>query len=271
MTIGTFTLVKNEAKWIGPHIVRLLPHVDQMVFFDGNSNDGTLEIIKHIRDSYKNGSKITLVEGRDPENLEDAYTRMFNECMWTLKTDWAWFLHPDMYWVNPGPISFPDHAIAGITHFESFAGNPGEMLFKISGRSEMWKNIYRLRNPDLGAHYFGNYGAQNEDVYFSDITGDEHVHYGPDFEKYPYPIHDSGKKFLHFSDVRDYDRRLSRMKKCLMNQGLSKEQADELAPQHPRVTLKDGGGFTFEPAKYPLDFLEVNKEFESLVRAPIHA
>ena len=101
MSIGTFTLIKNEAEWIGPHIMRILSNVDQMVFYDGNSTDGTLEIIKNIQENHADGDRITLVEKKDPANLKGAYVEMFNECMSELTTEWGWFLHPDMWVVNP--------------------------------------------------------------------------------------------------------------------------------------------------------------------------
>jgi len=46
MSLGSFILIKNESQWIAPHILRVLPFIDQMVFFDGNSTDGTLEYLK---------------------------------------------------------------------------------------------------------------------------------------------------------------------------------------------------------------------------------
>ena len=42
MSIGTFTPTRNEAQWIGPHIARILPYIDQMVFYD-DSEDGIQE------------------------------------------------------------------------------------------------------------------------------------------------------------------------------------------------------------------------------------
>ena len=55
-------IVKNEAPFIGAYLASWLPHLDEMVLFDGNSKDGTLETIKAFRESHPDGHKITLVE-----------------------------------------------------------------------------------------------------------------------------------------------------------------------------------------------------------------
>ena len=205
MSIGTFTLVKGESFWIAAHILRVLPYVDQMVCFDGNSTDGTLEIIRAIKRDHDKDDKIRLVKDKDPKNLQDDYVRLFNECLRALDTDLAWFLHPDMYVVNPAQILKvkDSQAIALSTRMRSFGGDPGGQLLEIiEGRGPAWKNIYRLKNPDFGAHYHGHYGAADEDIYFSEITGKSHDHYGSEFGRYPYIVEDSGIEVLHFSDVR---------------------------------------------------------------------
>lgn len=260
MTIGTFCLVKNESAWIMPHVMQVLPFVDEMVFFDGNSTDGTIEILEHIRKEFEGGKKIRLFKNKDPFDLQQDYVDMFNICMRTLNTDLAWFLHPDMFVENPEQIKKLDRdMIAGFTHLTSFGGDPEGQLFKIEGRGEAWKNIYRLTSPNLGAHYFGHYGAVNEDVYFSEITGDLHEHFGTGFTRYPYLVFDTGIRVLHFSDVRSYNRRLRRMIECLKNQGCTEEIANDLAPQHPRVSLKVGNGYDFIPAEYPAEFMRWKK------------
>lgn len=249
MTVGSFCLIKNEIPWIAAHLESWLPYLDQMVFFDGNSTDGTLGILRH---ASKASTKVTLVENMDPKDLTDDYVRIFNACLHSLDTDYALFIHPDMLLDHPGDIRSLGGYIAYTTSLRSFAGEPGGQLYEIkSGRGELWKNIYRLRSPNLGLHYFGHYGAINEDCYFSKITGNQHEFYGQDISRYPYEIKDSGIKILHFSDVRSRERRLDRMVKCLHNQGHAEDRILEIAQNHPRVTLKDGAGFKFEPAEYP--------------------
>ena len=89
MSIGTFMLIKNESPWIAAHLLNVLPFIDEMVFLDGNSTDGTIEIIEHIRDNHEHGSKILLIKGKDPKNLQDDYVRLFNDALLKLNTDWA--------------------------------------------------------------------------------------------------------------------------------------------------------------------------------------
>ena len=250
-SIGSFCLIKNEARWIKHHIESWLPHLAQMVFFDGNSTDGTLEIIADLCDIHPLGDRIKLVRNKDPKDLTADYQKLSNEAMWAVDCDFAIFLHPDMF---PLDISkgwnLDSDTIARTVSLESYAGEPGK-LFKIHGRGEAWKNIYRLRNPDLGAHYHGYYGAQNEDTYFSEITGSEYLHYGSNFAHYPYPVTNSKVVIAHYSDVRPYERRLDRMIKCLRHQGYEEHKLKRIAEIHPRVSLKDGSGFRFESIPTP--------------------
>ena len=253
--LGTFCLVKNEGMFIRPHLDSWLPYVGHMVFYDGNSTDGTLGIIRKYQSQYPD--KITLVEDKDPKDLEEDYVRLSNEAMWAVRTPLAAFVHPDMILTTPGHI--PDDCVAGIMNLKSFAGNPGEEVYEIKGRGGKWKNIYRLRNPNLGAHYYGDYGAQNEDTYFTEITGNEHIHHGQNFGAYPYPVTETGIAVSHYSDIRPYSRRLDRMIKCLKHQGYSPKEAAEVAPLHPRVSLKDGQGFRFLKVETPAFLREIKK------------
>ena len=257
MTIGSFTLVRNEVLWIRAHILSWLPWLDECVFFDGNSTDGTLEVIRELRESHKLGNRIKLFENRDCANLQDDYVRVFNECLRSLSTDYAIFAHCDMILDDPGNIRDLGAYHAYTTNLRSFAGEPGGDLLEVQGRGERWKNIYRLNDPDLGAHYFGHYGAWNEDFYFSEITGKEHIFHGQNFDRYPYRVGDSWVKVLHYSDVRPYERRLGRMLSVLKNQGLGPEKAMEVALKHPRVTLQSGEGFAFSRADYHPVFKEM--------------
>ena len=200
-----------------------------------------------------NGCKITLLQNRDPKDLQDDYVRLFNQALGHVVSEVAFFLHPDMF-----PVSGVENlkklgdGLAWITHMESYAGEPGMQLFRITqGRMEPWKNIMRLRSPDLGLHYFGHYGAANEDMYFSEITGDSHKHYGHEIQKYPYDVKDSACVIAHYSDVRPFQRRYGRMVESLKNQGFNQKQAEDIAKIHPRVTLKNEVGFKFEPVDCP--------------------
>lgn len=252
MSIGTFTLIKNEIFWIKDHLDNLLPFIDEMVFFDGNSTDGTLEVIEKVSQRYPD--KVRLFKNCDPTNLQDDYVDAFNACLHKLNTDWAFFCHPDMWVENPIKLrNIRDwDGIAMSSKMISYAGDPGKQLYRIeNGRQAAWKNIYRLREPDLGAHYYGHYGSAEEDIYFRAITGSNYDHHGDSFHRYPYQVLDSGLSIHHFSDVRLYERRLERMKVSLKNQRWSESEIEYKAKTHPRVTLEDGNGFKFVACEDP--------------------
>lgn len=250
VTLGSFCLIKNEKTFIKAHLDSWLPHLDCMTFWDGNSTDGTLEVIKETM-LGEFGYKIKLREDKDPCNLTSDYIRLSNNAMWDVDCDLAMFLHPDMFLASNGIKQFPEGCIAAKTHIKSYAGEPDGTIYEIKGRGEYWKNIYRLRNPDLGAHYFGSYGAHNEDTYFSEITGESHNHYGQQFDKYPYPVDDSGIEIYHYSDVRTYERRLERMRRCMIAQGMTENEANKTAPLHPRVSFENKNGFIFTAIETP--------------------
>lgn len=268
MSIGSFTLIKNEAPWIAAHLLSWLPHLNEMVFYDGNSTDGTLEIIEAIRKENGHGHKIMLFKGKDPADLKDSYTCMFDECLHSLSTDLAVFLHPDMIASKVPDLPNISECIAASCKVRSFGGEPGKELYEIHGRCDAWKNIYRLRNPDLGCHYYGAYGAWNEDCYFRAITGDQHILY-EDFSSLPYGVEDSGIELLHFSDVRPYERRVNRMYQCLMNNNGDPAKADKISRTHPRVTFKDGGQYTFTPAAYPEQYVKDRGAYQHLERSAL--
>ena len=272
MSLGSYTIVKNEACWIAAHLEMWLPHLDGMVFLDGSSTDGTLEIIEAIKNDSEHGHKINLVKDMDPKDMREDYVRVFNIALRTLKTDLALFIHPDMV-----PVKVPEDfghlcgAIAASVNVRSFAGEPDGQLYEMKGRVNLWKSIARLRYPDLGAHYYGHYGVWNEDVYFSKITGNSYEHHGGDMSKYPYEVEQSGIELLHFSDVRTYVRRLERMRTCMSNQGHNVS----LAESHPRVTLQPGDfktdSFTLVPAEYPAEFIEARNKYRHLERELVKA
>lgn len=264
-SVGSFILILNEAPFIGMHLASWLPHLSEMVFYDGGSTDGTLEIIEAFRCDHTHGHKIKLFRDKNPKDLREDYTRLFNECLRELGTDIAAFIHPDFYLEDPGNLASLNGGLSYTMNLRSFAGEPGGQLFEVTGRGEKWKNLFTMK-PDLGLHYAGAYGANEEDCYYREITGDEHINHGQAFHRYPYEVGDSGAKVWHFSDVRPYARRLDRMRKCLSNQG----QNVGLAESHPRVTLKDGYGFKFEPAEWPAEFVEARAKYANLERTPAH-
>src|SRR2546430_2773541 len=102
---------------------------------------------------------------------------------------------------DPGNIRGLNEHLAFYSTMRSFAGElDGPLLEITNGRTDRWKNVYRLKSPNLGLHYYGHYGVHNEDCYFSKITGCRHEFFGANFERYPYSVGDSGLKISHFSD-----------------------------------------------------------------------
>ena len=268
MSIGTYTLIKNEITWIGPHLMSWLPIVDEMVFFDGNSKDGTLDVLLEFVRRHPLGRKVKVFANKDPKNLQDDYVLLFNEAISQIKSDYCIFLHPDMFRVSGDFKKLGDALAYTTTKISYGAERIDDQIYEISeGRADKWKDVMRRRNPDLGLHYFGHYGANNEDTYFREITGDNHEFHGKSFDKYPYEVMDSGVVMAHFSDIRPYGRRLSRMISCLQNQGHSKIDAETIAPTHPRVTLKSGNGFSFVPVKMPDCYKDSFKDYKHFMEA----
>lgn len=255
--LGAFTIIKNEAHWVGfSMLAAAKAGVRSFTYFDGDSTDGTPELIEYVAKKYD--LKALVVRDMDPKNLQEDYVRVFNECLEQVEDEFAFFLHPDM--ICYGEFARSIGNLAYWTEMRSFAGNPSEQIFEFSeGRTNRWKNIMANR---LGLHYHGFYGAWNEDMYFKEVTGSEHFLHS-DFDNYPYPIGPSGIRIQHYSDVRPYARRLERMKSCMLNQGINPDHA----PEHPRVSLQSSGGFRMEPTMFTLDhiFFRHNEEFANVL------
>lgn len=264
MKLGAYTIIKNEANWVGFCVLAAKDHIGEFVYFDGNSTDGTPELLEYLRKRY--GLNITIVRNQDPKDLQDDYVRVFNDCLKQVKSEYAFFLHPDMI-MTKGPNKSIPPVQAYSCNMRSFAGNPGEQIYEfVEGRTKKWKNI--MQN-NFGLHYFGHYGAYNEDMYFSAMTEKEHELYD-DFNKYPYEVFDSGIELFHYSDVRPYPRRLNRMITCLKNQNPNADTNFEYAAKnHPRVSLQENsvfGNFKLWPAAdYPEVFTKHSDEIASLL------
>ena len=268
MNLGVFMLVKNEANWLPYHLLSFKDVVSEWCFYDGNSTDGTLEILEYMKSKY--GLNIRVFKDKDPKDLQDDYARLFDECLNQLTTEYALFAHPDMVLVGG---SKPDlSALAATVEMDHFGGDPGGPIFKFTeGRGRTWKIIMKRA---LGLHYFGHYGAQNEDMYFRDITGDSHILHN-DLNLYPYEIEDSGLKIHHYSDVRPYRRRLGRMMSALKVQypGSEESALKEMAVSHPRVCLSSSNpwpGFAFsEHSDIPNIFTKHCDEFAQVLGKPL--
>jgi hypothetical protein len=269
--ISVMAPVKNEADFIGFSIMAVLPHVHEFVYACAQSNDGTDEMLDYIKTTY---AKDKLIVSREPQwdfNVHDmaAYNASFNFCIETATGDAVWFLHPDMIVLNPEKIAdIGGDALAFYCTVNSYAKDGHTLITK--GRTNKWKNIHR---KTLGLHYFGGYGSQNEDFYHSDITSDEHDHYGDNFSQYPFDVADSGIRLNHYCECKPYSRRYGKMVACLetLYPNTSAERIEELAANHPRVNLESRsngfGDFQFADVSDPLPnvFDKYGAEFERIL------
>lgn len=258
--------VLNEAPWIGFSIMAALPYVHEFIYaLDVNSSDGTRELLFHVKQKYAH-EKLTILDYPNfhPSDTK-AYNASFNDCIAKMTGNAAWFLHPDMIITKFPENGVPEGPMAWFTHMTSYAGDFNTVITK--GRCDKWKNIHAKK---MGLHYSGSYGSQNEDFYHSDITGKSYKHFGTEFSKYPFQIADSTIETSHFCELKDYKRRLEKMKLCLktLYPNITEARIEELASQHPRVTLQESslqfGQFSFAKSDIPIpEVFEKYREFAS--------
>lgn len=266
MRISVIAPVLNEVQFIGYSIMAAEPHIHDFVYaLDEKSEDGTRELLHYIKETYLH-DRLTIIDTPTfhPHDMA-AYNGAFNDCIRRMAGEVAFFLHPDMIItegkrLNKGPQAW-------VTHMASFAGDMRTIISK--GRADKWKNMHA---KTFGLHYFGGYGSQNEDFYHSDVTGKSYRHFGMEFSKYPFQVADSGFKINHYCEVKNYARRLEKMKLCLKTlvPQATAPLIEEMAANHPRVSLEPScsrfGEFKFEPTEAPLPpVFEKYKEFESFI------
>jgi glycosyltransferase involved in cell wall biosynthesis len=265
MKISVVGPVKNEAQFIGYSIMAILPYIHEIIYACAKSTDGTDELLDYIKETHA-GDKLTIL--RKPEYDFDphdmgAYNQSFNDCIQKADGDAVWFLHPDMIVTNPESLPNVPAGAAWYTTLTSYAK---DFKTKIAqGRALRWKNMHIKR---FGLHYYGEYGSQNEDFYFGDITGEKHEHFGEAFGRYPFRVRDSGIKVNHYCELKDFSRRYEKMKTCLetLYPKSDPEAIKELALAHPRVTLEKTsdlfGNFIFAEANDPIPTIfEKHKEY----------
>lgn len=232
--------VLNESPWIGFSIMAALPLVHEFVYaLDENSDDGTRELLFHVKRKYAHEKLVILdCPNFHPSDMQ-AYNESFNMCIAKMTGDAAFFLHPDQVIAEFPEGGLEAGPMAWYTHMTSYAGDFNTVISK--GRCDKWKNIHAKK---MGLHYYGGYGSQNEDFYHSDVTGKSYKHYGPEFAKYPYQVTNSKIKINHYCELKSYKRRLEKMKTCLrtLYPGSSEEQIADIAALHPRVTLEQSSG-----------------------------
>lgn len=269
--ISAFSVVKNESQFLPYGLISILPYVDEVVYFDGNSTDGTIKLIQHIQSKYDSQKKIKLHLDKDFKDFKSDYQRVFNECMKACSGDYLWYVHPDMILTNPGTIENRStwNKFAYYVNMRSFGGEEME-LEVVQGRTNKWKTI--MKN-DFGLHYWGDYGHTHEDMYFKEITGSTHWVFS-DMKAYPYEVGDSGIKLSHFCECKPRARREQKMDTVLRTNytGQDYKRLDQFISQHPRVSLESGdsqfGKFKFVPRKNPLPeaFQKYKEEFEEVLK-----
>jgi glycosyltransferase involved in cell wall biosynthesis len=275
MRLSVITPVLNEVEFIGFSIMACLDQMHEFVYaLDSGSNDGTRELLHHIKDKYAH-EKLVILEtpSFNPRDMK-AYNASFNACIAKSTGDFVIFLHPDMWIENPGVIpTLSTDPLAYWVHMRSFVNFETEIS---KGRTNKWKNIHANR---FGLHYSGGYGSVNEDFYHSDITGTTYKTFGTEFSRYPFEVRDSGLRIKHFCEMKGYDRRLEKMKLSIKEQRpqLTDGQVHALAIVHPRVTLRatteQFGGFEFVPSPDPIPtvFTKYKDEFGPFKKEPATA
>lgn len=271
MKISVVGPVKNEVQFIGYSVMSVLPYIHEIIYnVAKGTDDGTIEILEHIKNKYDVDSKIKWFYG-DDFNVHDmsAYNKAFNDCIERSTGEAVWFLHPDMIVTNPEAIPLVKNGpTAWWTNLTSYARDFETVIS--NGRAIRWKNIHV---KTLGLHYFGGYGSQNEDFYHRYITGNYHDHYGENFRQYPFDVRDSGINVNHYCELKPYKRRREKMENCLKTllPEATEKSIQEIASVHPRVTLESStdmfGMFSFEKSKssVPDVFTRYKEEFESVV------
>ncbi len=270
MNLSVFSIIKNESQFIGYGVMSLLPYVDEIVYADGNSTDGTLELLDYIKSKYDPEGKIKVFKGMDCADFKEDYVRLFNELMEKCDGRYLWYSHPDMILTEPGKLA--DRGKwdfkAAYVNMRSFAGEDMDMEI-VKGRTDKWKTI--MKN-DFGLHYWGYYGDPHEDMYFKHITGSEHK-VNKDMRRYPFAVEDSGIKVWHMCECKPRKRREQKMEtvlKTIYNVPDGKSMFDTVM-NHPRVHLQDQnsylGEFKFEPRKddLPEVFHRYKDEFNEIL------
>lgn len=265
--------VLNESQFIGYSIMAAFPYVTEFVYaVSPKSSDGTVEILRHIAKHY--GKVRILLQSKYDFNPHDekAYNASFDDCIQQARDGVVFFMHPDMIVTKWAPLTAGP--LAWTTKITSYANDLNTVITK--GRCSEWKNIHAKK---FGLMYRGAYGSQNEDFYHREITGTSFKHYGTDFKKYPFAVATSGIELNHYCESKPYERRLEKMKLCLKTiyPSVGKERLDELAKQHPRVSLEQSsqqfGQFKFEPSKesVPDVFAKYQAEFAPYMKEKVYA
>jgi len=95
MEIAGHCLVKNEARFIWYSVMSVLPSVDRMLIWDTGSTDGTLDVIRKIRDT-KYGEKVVFREFG--EVTKDSFWEARQKMLEATHEDWIMMVDADEIW-----------------------------------------------------------------------------------------------------------------------------------------------------------------------------
>jgi glycosyltransferase involved in cell wall biosynthesis len=269
--------VLNEEQFIG-YSVMSFKHAHELIYLvDQESTDGTIPLLNYIKEKYLGDKLKILIDDRPGSHdmtVPEFNAGCYNICLEKATGNAIVCAHPDMICTNPESVlSIPEGPLSWWMGCRSFAGDIWTEIYE--GRNKRWKSMFANK---FGIHYFGGYGDTTEDFYFRDITGNAHKHHGDNFDLYPFEVGYSGVNVNHYCEMKQYSYRLSKMVKCLMTQNkkLPKEVAEEMAANHPRVTLQSGpspfGYFEVGPTKEPVpDVFEKHyREFNQFIKNPLY-
>lgn len=275
MRISVISPVLNEVDFIGYSVMACLDDMHEFVYaLDAKSDDGTRELLQHIKDKYAH-EKLTVIPHPTfhPHDM-GAYNGAFDRCIEVATGDACMFLHADQIITNPKQLlAIKDGPLAWTTNLTSYAKDFNTQITK--GRATKWKNIHAKQ---FSLAYRGAYGSQNEDFYHLDITGTSFSHFGEDLLRYPYEVADSKIEINHYCELKNYKRRLEKMKLCIQTQNpaIDQGQLDVIASNHPRVTLEPSskmfGEFAFTKTERPAPevFSKYKDEFDSFKKELVH-
>ncbi len=94
MKITCHTLVKNEARFVWYSVMSVINHVDKVLLWDTGSTDGTIEILKKIKEKFPEKISLKLLSEITPQEFAGIRQQMLDET----ETDWFLVVDGDEIW-----------------------------------------------------------------------------------------------------------------------------------------------------------------------------
>jgi glycosyltransferase involved in cell wall biosynthesis len=267
LKISAFSFCGNEVSYIGYSTMSLLPYVDEVIWADGNSNDGTLDLIKHIQTQYDPEKKVKLFEGFLFENYREDYDEKFNWLLKRCSGDWVIFNHADMVWLDPWKIRplleaiHEDDFIWGLrVNFRSFINDRWHCMEE---NDYTWPLIYKNAH---GLHHRGAYGTPYEDFYFED--GLRHDIRSSRRDSEEIRIFHSSIWMHHYRSCKPEWQRLDKMVKQFKATFPEKslEECTQLAKQHPYIDQRKLRTWSYNGPQ-PRVFEQYESEFSGFIKS----